>query len=365
VRITIDATPLLLRSAGVKSYTWHLLRNLRQVAEAGDSIRAFPFLDQAGSLDHEHSNLGRWATLPRLAAVFATNRGGSAVLEAFGGPSDIFHASNLVRVRPIRMKSTATIHDLTCSLMPELHTPANVHADREFADRVLKSADGLIAVSENTRNDAIRLMGVSPDRIRVIYSGVDDRFFAAAARECARPYVLFLGTIEPRKNVDMLLDAWAGLRSGVRDSYDLVIAGPVGWQAERTIARLNSGSVPNVRYAGYIPETEIAGLTAGATAFAYVSLYEGFGFPVAQAMAAGVPVITSNTSCLPEVVGGGGICVDPRSESDIRAAFSTLLLSPTTRARLGKAGRERAAAEFRWSACARRCLRFFKEVAGA
>jgi glycosyltransferase involved in cell wall biosynthesis len=364
VRITIDATALLLRSAGVKNYVWHWFNALRQ-AGGEHSIRAFPFLDRLGRLDHEHSNLSRWSTLPRLAALFATNWGGSAVLEALGGPSDVFHASNQVRVRPIRMKSTATLHDMTCWIMPELHTPANVRADHEFAGRVLKHADGLIAVSQNTRDDAVRVLNVPQDRIEVIYSGVDERFFHARPRQTQRPYVLFVGTIEPRKNLDTLLDAWAGLRPGVRDPFELVLAGPVGWQSERTLARLTSGAVPNVRWAGYVPESDLAALTAGASVFVYVSLYEGFGFPAAQAMAAGVAVLTSNTSCLPEVVGPGGVCVDPRSESEIRSALTTLLLSPSTRARLAKAGRERAAAEFRWSLCARKSLRFFERVLGA
>jgi alpha-1,3-rhamnosyl/mannosyltransferase len=362
VRITIDASPLLLRSAGVKNYLWHWLRSLREIAGA-DTIRAYPFLNTLGALDHEHSVLSRAATLPRIAALFVTNWGGSLVLDALCQGADVFHASNQVRVAPRYAKATATVHDLTCWLMPELHTEANVRADREFADRVLKRAAGLIAVSENTRQDAIRLLGIAPERIRTIHSGVDQRYFSATPAKCDRPYVLFVGTIEPRKNIDTLLDAWEGLSPGIRDEYDLLIAGPAGWRSERTIARLESG-IKSVRYLGYVAEAELPSLTAGATAMAYVSLYEGFGFPVAQAMAAGAPVVTSNTSCLPEIVGEGGLCVDPKSESEIRAALSTLLLSPSVRTRTGKAGRERAAAHFRWEACANKSLEFFKYVVG-
>jgi alpha-1,3-rhamnosyl/mannosyltransferase len=278
--------------------------------------------------------------------------------------SAVFHASNQVRVFPRRTKVTATIHDLTCWLMPDLHTEANVRADREFADGVLKRAAGLIAVSENTRQDAIRVLGIAPERIRTIYSGVDERFFGAAPRQGGRPYVLCLGTIEPRKNIDALLDAWAGLNPEIREQFELLIAGPAGWRAEHTMARLQSGVVKGVRYLGYVAEADIPALTAGATAFAYVSLYEGFGFPAAQAMAAGVPVITSTTSCLPEIVGDGGICADPRSEADIRAALTTVLLSPSARARIGKAGRARASAHFRWDTCARESLDFFEKVVG-
>jgi alpha-1,3-rhamnosyl/mannosyltransferase len=362
VRITIDASPLLLRSAGVKNYLWHWLRALRRIGGSA-AIRAYPFLNTVGALDHERSVLSRFATAPRIAALFATNWGGGLVLDALCQGADIFHASNQVRVAPRYAKATATIHDLTCWLMPELHTEANVRADREFADRVLKRAAGLIAVSENTRQDAIRILGIAPERIQAIHSGVDERYFNALPAKRDRPYFLFVGTIEPRKNIDALLDAWEGLSPGIRDEFDLLIAGPAGWRSERTIARLRSG-VKSVRYLGYVAEAELPSLTAGATAVAYVSLYEGFGFPAAQAMAAGVPVIASNTSCLPEIVGEGGLFVDPKSESEIRAALSTLALSPSVRARAAKAGRERAAACFRWEACAKKSLEFFKHVLG-
>src|SRR5208283_4524287 len=113
----------------------------------------------------------------------------------------VFHATNLLRRRPRYAKLTATIHDLTCWLMPEVHTPGNVLADREFADTILRRADGLIAVSENTRQDAIRLLGIAPDRIRTIHSGIAEEYFSASAIARARPYALYVGTIEPRKNL--------------------------------------------------------------------------------------------------------------------------------------------------------------------
>ena len=150
-----------------------------------------------------------------------------------------------------------------------------------------------------------------------------------------RPFVLFVGTIEPRKNVDLLLDAWESLPVALRTQYELVVAGPVGWAAETTVARLRA-----VRYLGYVPEPDLAPLTAAAEAFVYPSLYEGFGFPVAQAMAAGVAVITSNVSSLPEVAGNAALLVDPRSQSELRAALVRLLGSggPAAFAGAGRAG---------------------------
>jgi len=268
----------------------------------------------------------------------------------------VFHASNMVRNPPLKAKLTATIHDLTSRLMPELHTPANIQADDGFAQKVLKRANGLIAVSENTRQDAARLLGLDLNRIKVIHSGVPEVYFGAQPRPSERPYVFFLGTIEPRKNIDTLLDAWQNLR--LKDDFDLVIAGASGWSSGKTLARLAS-RIPGVRYLGYVPEDELPGLTAGATAFVYPSLYEGFGFPVAQAMAAGVPVITSNTSCLPEIAGEGALLVDPRSPAEIQSAIERLLTSPTLQQQLKTAAIARAQ-QYRWEVCARKSLEFFR-----
>lgn len=361
MRIRVDATSLLLRSAGIKSYTWHWLRNLQATAPAGVTVDAFPMIPAAGELDHERSTMGRVSTLFRLAALHAIDVAGNAVLDPLLLGADIFHCSNQVRVTPSKCRITATIHDMTCWLMPEAHTEANVRADSTFADRILKRASGLIAVSENTRKDAIRILNLHPDRVQTIYSGVDERFFDAKPIPRERPYVLYLGTIEPRKNIDLLLDAWQLMRPEYREHFDLLLAGPIGWRSEATMSRLVSGSV-GVHYLGYVPESQIPGLTAGAAAFAYISRYEGFGFPVAQAMAAGVPVLTSNTSCLPEVAGDGALLVDPQSPAEVAAGLERLLEDGELRKRLGAAGRARASELFRWKECARRSHAFFQQV---
>jgi len=354
--VLIDATSLLLRSAGIKSYTYNWIRSLRQLAGPGE-IRAFPFLDNFGHFTHERSVVGPFATLPRLALLYAVNAPGNPMLEWIASRARVFHVSNQLRRNiPKRPKITATVHDLTCWLMPALHTAANVRADAAFAEHTLKRADGLIAVSENTRQDAIRILGIAPEKIVTIYSGVPEEYFQAKPAEVAKPYVLFVGTIEPRKNLDTLLDAWSGMRFS--EDFELVIAGPAGWSSDRVMARLEQG-LSGVRYAGYVPESDMPSLTAGATAFVYPSLYEGFGFPVAQAMAGGVPVITSNTSCLPEVAGDGALFVDPRSAGDLRGALERLLDSESLRHELAAKGRIRAA-RYRWEECARKSLEFFR-----
>src|SRR5260370_10738253 len=361
MRILIDATSLLLRSAGVKSYTYNWIRSLRQIAAPGE-IRAFPFLKALGRFTHEHSVRNAAATYPRLALLYLANVPGNPLLSWIAARADVFHVSNqLHRNIPKRTRITATIHDLTCWLMPGLHTAANVRADRFFAEHTLKRADGLIAVSVTTRQDAIRILGIPPKKIETIYSGAPDEYFSAQRLQRSRPYVLFVGTIEPRKNVEKLLDAWSGMR--FLDDFDLLLAGPPGWASESTMARLQSGE-SGVQYLGYVSENDLPSLTAGATAFVYPSLYEGLLFPVVQAMAAGVPVITSNTSCLPEIAGEGALLVDPKSPEELRATVEKLLDSESLRASIGAKGRARAS-RYRWSECARLSLEFFQRVAGA
>ena len=369
MRVTVDAVPLLVQSAGVKNYLYYWTRHLRQESR-GIDIGLFPFLGDARGLDHQGSVLNPLATHARLGLLFLLNRFSNDIAGWMDPGVDVFHTCKLLNP-PRRAKLTATVHDLTCWLLPETHSQANVLAERNFAERIVKRADGLIAVSEATRDDAVRILKVPPEKIRVIYHGVDEAFFrvtkedAEAARlryGLRRPYVLFVGTVEPRKNVDLLLDAYEGLEPAIREEFELVLAGPLGWAQEATVARLRQAS-PGVRYLGYVAEGDLPGLFAAATAFVYPSLYEGFGFPVAQAMAAGVAVITSGVSALPEVAGGAAILIDPRSEHELREALREALTSPSRRSRLIELGKVNAR-RFSWPECARQSLRFFEEVAG-
>jgi alpha-1,3-rhamnosyl/mannosyltransferase len=360
VKITIDATSALLRSAGVKGYTYHWLRSLRKQAAAGDEIRAFPLLKEWTRLDHEHSALPLAPTVMRLAALHAANVLGPAVLDALLGRTDVFHAGNLVRQAPRKARLTATIHDLTSWIMPEVHMQSTLRADHTFEERILKRADGLIAVSENTRQDAIRVLGIAPEKIRTIHSGVAEEYFDARPSQRAKPYVLFVGTVEPRKNLNTLLDGWRSLRPDLRERFDLVVAGPQGWNSANTMARIRQEST----YLGYVPETDMPGLVAGASLFVYPSLYEGFGFPLVQAMAANVPALISSASCLPEIAGDAAAFIDPLSRAEITAQLTRLLESPDERSQLAQLGRARAEC-YRWERCAKESLAFFREIVGS
>jgi glycosyltransferase involved in cell wall biosynthesis len=362
VSLLLDASPLLLRSAGVKNYVYYWARSL---------LKLFPFLNGLGTFAHERSVLSLAETLPRLGLLYAANVSPFPFLNWVTPNSDVFHASHQVLHPPCKTLMTSTIYDVTCWLMPEVHAAVNVKAANRIADKVFRPASGLIAISECTRADAVRVLRLAPEKIEVIYPGIAPAFFGAdaeTARETARryglakPYALYVGSIEPRKNVTTMLDAWLDLPRDVRDEFDLVVVGPWGWGDGTVYDRLQAG-IEGVRYLGYVPEPDLPALTAAATIFVYVSLYEGFGLPVGQAMAAGVPVVASLASALPEVVGDAGLLADPRSHAEIRAGMERLLLSPSLRAQLTARGRTRAKA-FTWDECARKSWKFFERMAG-
>jgi len=370
MRIVIDAIPLLLRSAGVKTYIYNWIQHLRRLG-GKNNVLAFPGIGTLGAYSHEKSVLSIGSTLGRLAWFHAINRSGLPLVDWFGPRADVFHASHMLWNAPRRTRLTATLYDMTCWQVPETHPRGNVTAMKRFAAAVLSRADGLIAISESTRDDAIRILGLPENRIAVIYPGVADGYFdvapeaVAAARakhRLARPYLLFVGTVEPRKNIDTMLGAYARLPASLREQFEIVLAGPVGWAARETIERVRART-GGLRYLGYVPEEDLPGITAGATVFVYPSLYEGFGLPLAQAMAAAVPSITSGVSSMPEVAGGAALLVDPRSESELTAAMERLLLSEAQRRQLADIGLRRSR-QFTWDHCARASLAFFEKICG-
>lgn len=366
--ITIDCSPLLVRSAGVKTYLHHWLNSMRALEPS--AINTFLAPNHTGELNLD----GGVKLHPRqIATLLFLNRLPATFTGMLAPPCEIFHISNLLRCIPKRPRLTATIHDLTAWLVPQCHTPTMVAADQAFADRVLKRADGLIAVSENTRQDAIRILGIRPEKIRTIHLGVPPVYNAvppeaitraATEHSLTRPYYLSVGTIEPRKNIDTLLSTWQSLPPAFRRERDLIIVGMPGWSSGETMKRLAQAGRDNegIRYLGYVAEQDLPGLTAGAEAFVYPSLYEGFGIPVAQAMAAGCPVITSNVSSLPEITAGAAILIDPLSPAELKAAILRLAGSPGLAADMKAKGMERAK-HFSWERAAVESLNYFSEIA--
>jgi glycosyltransferase involved in cell wall biosynthesis len=366
MRLCLDCVPFLVRSAGVKAYLFQLHVHLRRTA-GSHIVHSFPWLDHVKTFHHEGSVIPPLSTAARLGFLYFFNIPGNHILDLIGRRMDVFHVSNQVRNPPRNALLTTTIHDMTAWSHPEMHTAATVLADLRFARNIIRPARGIITPSESSRRDAIERLDLDPDCVRAIHHGIDENYFSTPDSAPARaryalnkPYILFVSTIEPRKNLSRLLDAYQALAPSLREEYDLVVAGPQGWASEATMARLTT-SGPSVRYLGYVPERYLPGLTSGASVFAYPSLYEGFGFPVAQAMAAGAPVVTSNLSSLPEITAGAALLVDPLSTLELRDALARVLTSPALAAELASRGSVRAK-HFNWERCARETWDFFENL---
>ena len=266
--VCVDCSPLLIRCAGVKSYLYYLARNLKAYA-GPHKFSTFPFLDQLGGadlldgsrpLDHEQSMIGRYATTARLAFVNMANAGHHQMLDWLTPGIDLFHATNHVRNPPRNKKLTTTLHDLTTWTVPHCHPQSHIDMEKSFVERVVLRSDAVIAISESTKQDLIRLFDFPPERIEVIHPGIAGAYFetkpgqTSAVREkygLSGNYIVHVGTVEPRKNLDTLLDAYQQISPSLREEFPLLLIGPMGWAAESTRNRVRS-SGPGVRYLGYV-----------------------------------------------------------------------------------------------------------------
>jgi glycosyltransferase involved in cell wall biosynthesis len=264
--------------------------------------------------------------------------------------------------------TVVTVLDLSFLLYPDAFKSLKRSYLRLMTRISARRAKRVIAISESTRRDVIALLGVPAERVQTVYCGVDPRFEPRPAAEVAafrqqkglpERFILFLGTIEPRKNVSRLIEAFSQLLASdpaeTSDLY-LVVAGGKGWFSEHVFARVEAlGLGDRVLFPGYVPEEEKVLWYNAATCFCYPSLYEGFGLLPLEAMACGVPVITSDVSSLPEVVGDAGVTVPPGDPAALCEALRRLTVNPALRAELAQEGRARAR-RFSWAEAARQTV---------
>ncbi len=261
--------------------------------------------------------------------------------------------------------SVVTVHDLGYLYYPEAHRPL----DRLYLDLSTRYnarvASRVIAISQATKDDLIQHYGVEPDKITVVYSGCDGTIQtvedeatikAVKARHGIQgDYILYVGTLQPRKNLKRLLEAYALLRKQGETPH-LVIAGRKGWLYEQIFQQVEKlGLKAEVTFPGYVPQDNLPALLSGARLFVLPSLYEGFGLPVLEAMACGTPVLCSNVSSLPEVAGNAALLVDPLDVEGMAEAMNRVLQDEELRARLVERGRQQVR-RFSWERCARETL---------
>ena len=374
MRIAVDARPAAFpQKSGIGYYTWHLIRRLPLV-DRGSSYVAW-YLNFRALLGQGRHPFGRdlppnllERSTPFPAQLF------ERLSERFDRPRierfvrfDLLFAPNFVPPPTRARRLVLTVHDLAFKLFPET-APQSTRWWLARLDRAIASASRVIAVSEATRKDLIDLYGVAEDRVAVVPHGVDhDLFRPSPPGDVVRvrqgfgidgPYLLSLGGIEPRKNLPRLIEAFSRLPADL-DPMLVVAGGEAEWNPEgpNLLRSALSAAPENVRrrivLTGYVSEQDKVALIGGAESLVYPSLYEGFGLPVAEAMACGTPVITSNVSAHPEVAGGAALLVDPTDTGAIALAIERLLRDDDLKERLRTAGILRAA-EFDWEQTARR-----------
>jgi glycosyltransferase involved in cell wall biosynthesis len=277
---------------------------------------------------------------------------------------DVLHLPSPVAVPPAGpgQRLVVTVHDLAFRLFPGLYPPAWRSLYRAGLRRAVRRADAVIAISRNTATDLVRLTRIDPGRLHVVPLAVSvppdvDPEPALRRLKVPRPYVLFAGTLEPRKNLVRLIRAYR--RAALRVPHALVLAGPLGWRSHRVHRELAVAGPGRIVVTGRVRAEDLDALYRGADAFCYPSLYEGFGLPVLEAMARGVPTITSATSSLPEVAGDAAITVEPRSVRALASALERLLTDREEAERLGTMGAERAG-RFTWDRTARMTIEVYR-----
>ena len=280
----------------------------------------------------------------------------------------IIHATNHAAIPPAgaAQRLVVTVHDLAFEYFPELFPREWRWLYKAGLRAAVRRADAIITPSRNTAEDLVSRTKVRPDRLHVVplaasldEGGAEPREVLDRLRVPA-PYVLFVGTLEPRKNLVRLVRAYRRV-AGSRSSHALVLAGGMGWHSSELLRELALSGPGNVVLTGALSPSDLDAVYRGAAAFVLPSIYEGFGLPALEAMARGVPTIASSGSSIPEVTGDAAIAVDPRSVVEIADAIELVLRDAELAARLAKRGRARAE-RFSWDETARRTLQVYEKA---
>ncbi len=365
MRIGIDARMAhYRRDGGIAQYTLRLASALARQLDGDELVVLHHRADDPASLvppgpgvrtrrllTPAHHRLEQWALAAELR---------------FAG-LDVLHSPDFIPPFHRTCPAVITVHDLAFRLYPELLTAESARYYGQI-DRAVRSAEQIIAVSQATRADMLWLLDVELTKITVIpeaadpgYHPLDEAAIAPvlAKHGLARPFILAVGTIEPRKNLPLLLSAFAALGDA---GATLAIAGRRGWLADDVFAQAEPLGA-RVRFLGPVPANELAALYNAAHAFAMPSLYEGFGLPVVEAMACGAPVIISDVSSLPEIAGDAGLALPPDDEYAWRDALRQALDDDAWRATMRERSLARAP-QFAWDRAARETLAVYRKAIG-
>jgi glycosyltransferase involved in cell wall biosynthesis len=370
VRIAIDARKL--RDYGIGTYVRNLLKTLAR--HPGDDT--YVLLCRAADTEFVAALGPRFEALCESAGNYSVREQVSVPMALRRARVDLFHAPHYV-VSPLTpCPYVVTIHDCIHLRFPQ-YLPnrfAYTYA-RTMMRLAARRAERILTVSNASKDDIVHYLKVPPDTVEVIYNGLDERLAATpTADDLARvrqryqltsPFILYAGNIKPHKNVDRLIEAYSILRRrGITGTKLLILGDEISKypNLRRLVHRFQLHQ--HVRFLGFVPDATLAALYRLASVFVFPSLYEGFGLPPLEAMAAGAPVITSNISSLPEVVGDAALLIDPMDAGAIADAMARVLCEPALREELQRRGRERIT-HFSWDRSVARIREVYAELGAA
>ncbi|MBN1672069.1 MAG: glycosyltransferase family 4 protein [Kiritimatiellae bacterium] len=369
MRVCVDIQAAIAQRAGVGRYTQTLVEHLARTADA-DELALFYFDFRRKGSPFSGAALRerpvRWCPGRLVQGAWKTFNW--PPFDWFAGGYDVYHFPNFI-LPPLRMgRAVVTIHDMGFMRFPLFVEDRNLRYLEKKIRRTVKSVDAIITVSEFSAREIEELLEVDRAKIHAIHEGVGPKFAPPGEEAVARmrtelglerPYLLTVGTIEPRKNLPLLIEAFEQLTDF--EGY-LVVVGGRGWKCDFLYQRmLNSPRAVDIRYFGYAEDHQIVPLYAGAELFVFPSLYEGFGLPPLEAMACGAPVVSAAGGSLKEVVGGGACVVDGYEADAWGEAIRSLLADTAARERLAAKGRKHAA-RYTWDETARKTWAVYRQL---
>lgn len=370
---------------GIGRYTYELAKGLRDSGQFSDIRYQFllgwaknpdSIISKYHADDKPHdgvpkSGLKKWVHSTARSIFFATSPAIKGLIcRPYRGY--IYHSPNFV-LPNFAGKLVSTIHDMSVFRVPQFHPEHRIQYQQSIFPNLIKQADLFITVSEFSKWELIDFFKVSADRIVSIPNGVDP-LFHPRPEALLKPilekyglktnlYTLSVGTIEPRKNIECLIDAYATLPAAMRLQFPLVLVGSRGWSSESIHQKIAKYSQEGwLRYLLFVPDHDLASIYAGARLFSCISHYEGFGLPVLEAMASGVPVISSNTPALVEVGGDAVVYVDPNSKEAIRQAIVDVLSDDNASKTLSSSGLAQAS-RFSWGRTTQETIDAYRLIA--
>jgi glycosyltransferase involved in cell wall biosynthesis len=350
MRVGIDAHCLGQKKTGNETYTYNLIKHLAALGRDGIEYTVYLKGDWESTEGIFQDGWFRPRAIHPASPLIRIPVG--FAVQSRRQKLDVFHAQYVLPFA-LRCRSVLTVHDLFFERFPEFFTKWDHYRMKLVVRRSCERADHIITVSEASKRDLVEVYGLDPCKVSVTYLGADKSFCQldqSEAKERVRvaygieeDFLLYVGAIQPRKNIPRLVSAFTKAKCEHRSPHKLVIVGPRAWLADSTLQSLESSVARrDVIVTGYVPREDLPYFYNAATAFVYVSLCEGFGLPVLEAMACGTPTITSKGSSLEEIAGDAALLVDPTDEDLIASAITRVVLDSELRGRMGDAGLRRS-----------------------